>query len=395
MKVSCLRVSTDILIGRKHDIVTNFLAKKFLGIGVVLQNSITTQNNPENIFNALKFLDSDIVFVIGENTSSKNYAIKKVIANHLNLKLEKNEICKNNVENYFKQENTPVLIESENEFYAPENSIILHSKHSYLQGFAITSDKTFIFLPDDINFVEEVFEHTLKELLISNALVQYKTHIIKTFGIYERDIYSILNDLIKNIHKILIITYPTDLEVTILIRYNEKLDPEIVRSYISKIYERLNKYIYADEDVTLSQRVIDLLKVGNKSIAIAEGVSGGTIASTFFKNSKDANKFIKSAIVCPNSQSKIDLLKLNKKVIDTFGEISVETAYEMAASLLEVSKADYVICTTGISYTNNPNERKVTYIAVGNVDGIHVFKTLLLEILKLLLTTLLKQVCFI
>lgn len=374
MKISCVRVSTDLLIGKKHDTVTNYLAKKFLGIGVVLNNLITTQNNPESIFNALNFANLDIVFIIGENSSGKNYGIKKAISKHLNLPLIRNAVCVNAVNSYYKSENTPILVESENEYYIPETAIPLTSKNSHMQGFVINGNKTYIFLPDDITFVKDVYEKYLNTMLLENNPIKYKNIIIKTFGIYEKDIYSILSDLTNNIYKILFMTFPSELEVTLLIRFNETLDSEIVHSFTAKVFERLNKYIYADEDVTLANRVMDLLKVGNKKLAVAEAVTGGKISSALNRNNISVQDNLLYSVVTPNVASKIKLLNINPAVIEKYGEVSIETAYEMAAGLLDTSGADYVLCTTGHCESLRENDKKVTFIAVGNMDGIHVYK---------------------
>ena len=53
--------------------------------------------------------------------------------------------------------------------------------------------------------------------------------------------------------------------------------------------------------------------------------------------------------------------------------MSIETAYEMAAGLLETS----TLCALHNQVTVKalkPNEKKTTFIAVGNMDGIHVYK---------------------
>lgn len=374
MKVSCIRVSTDLLIGKKHDTIISFLAKNFLGIGVVLNNLITTQNNPENIFNALKFSDTEIVFIIGESTSGKNNNIKKTLSKYLNLQLVKNIECVQAVTNYYKDHNSPILAESENEYYLPQGAVPLSSKYSHLQGFIINGNTTYIFLPDDLNVVKDIYEQSLKNILQENNQIKYKTLIVKTFGIHEKDIYSILSDLVKNIYKILFITYPSDLEVTLLIRYNEALDSELVRSFTAKVFERLNKYIYADEDVTMAMRVQDLLNISNKTLAVAEAVTGGNIASTLTKECNNVNGFLTNAVVCSNAESKIKLLGVNRSILERYGEVSIETVYEMAAALLEVSGANYVVCTSGIHETKNENDKKTTFIAVGDIDGIHVYK---------------------
>lgn len=374
MKVSCIRVSTDLLIGKKHDTIISFLAKNFLGIGVVVNNLITTQNNPENIFNALKFSDTETIFIVGESSSGKNHNIKKTLSQYLNLPLEKNEQCMHAVAAYYKNHNSPILVESENEYYLPKGAMPLSSKHSQLQGFIVNNGKTYIFLPDDLNVVKEIYEQYLKAMLQENNQIKYKTLTVKTFGIYEKDIYSILSDLVKNIYKILFITYPSDLEVTLLIRYNEALDSEIVRNFTARVFERLNKYIYADEDVTLSMRVQDLLNINNKTLAIAEAVTGGTIASVLTKECNNVNNFLKSAVVCPSAESKVKLLGVNKSILERYGEVSIETVYEMAAALLELTGAHYVVCTTGIYETKDQNDKRTTFIAVGDMDGIHVYK---------------------
>lgn len=375
MKVSFIRVNTDLLIGKKHDIVTNYLAQKFLGLGVVLHNLLTIQNNPDSMFQALNFIQSDIVFIVGETSSAKNYGIKKAIATHLGLQLEENEICVSQVQNFFANEQVEMIDGANNEYFIPESAVPLSVKLTYMQGFMLThNNKLYVFLPDNIEFVQTIYENVLQEVLLEHSNIKYVNYIIKTFGIYEKDIYKNLSDLLHNEHKILFITYPTELETTLLIRYNEELDEDIVRDFLAQVVSRLQKYVYADEDVSLATRAMELLKISKKTVAVAESVSGGNIASTLFKQNLDASTLVKEAIVCPNEESKINRLGVSQTLLEKYGEVSVEVAYEMAAGLLETSRADYVLCTTGMSESLKPTDKKVTFIAVGNEDGIHVYK---------------------
>lgn len=375
MKVSCVRINTDIIVGKKQDEIISYLSKMFLGIGVVMQNIVTTQNNPENFFHAVNFLQTNTVLILGEASSSKNYVIKKYLSDLTKIELEKNEISFNNVTNYYKQENSPVLVESENEYYMPKGAFVMSSTTSPMQGFILQAGgKTYIFLPEHFLSIQEMYEKEIKPFFTANSSIKYKTHIIKTFGIFEKDIYSILGDLTKNIYKILFITYPSELEVSLHIRYNETIDPEIIRGILAKVYEKLSKYIYADEDVSLAKRVFDLMKLSNKTISIAESVTGGNITSSLIKANPDFALSLKESIVCPSVESKIKSLGVTPAIIEKYGEVSIETAYEMAAALLDKTNSDIVLCTTGSLDTGNNNEKKVAFISVGNVDGIHVYK---------------------
>jgi hypothetical protein len=64
----------------------------------------------------------------------------------------------------------------------------------------------------------------------------------------------------------------------------------------------------------------------------------------------------------------INDLKIDSKVIDQFGKYSVNTVYELANALLEKQSSDNVI------FVLADKSADYCYIAVGDFDGIHVYK---------------------
>ena len=367
MKTSILRISNDILLGKKQDNISQYLLKNCLQIGEIISCVNTCENHPDHITNQINNLDSDFIIIIGENISSRNANIKKTLANILNDSVIKNEFAESTVKAYYQEANIPVLFDSENEFYLPSKAELLPVKSSPLQSFIVSNQtKTFVFIPGELDVAKYVFKTYLENIIKQNLTTKYKTTTIKTFGISEKDIYSILSDLIKNKYKILFLTYPNNLEVSIVIRYNENLEQAIVADVIYKVFERLNKYIYAEEEVSIVTRAVDLLSIGNKKLAVAETITGGNISASLIKQCETM------------SESLISRLKVSPAIIEQYGTVSVETAYEMAAGLLESSNADIVLTTSGlIDYSENEREGKLCYIAVGNIDGIHVYKNTL------------------
>ena len=214
----------------------------------------------------------------------------------------------------------------------------------------------------------------LKNYIIGSNNTIYKTTTIKTFGIGEKDIYLVLSDLIKNKYKILFFTYPNNLEVSIVIRYNQNLDESIVNDFVVKVYERLGKYIYADEETSLIKRTYELLELSKKKVAIAETITGGNISASLLKQCSDSKNLVIENMVCLSENSLIKRLNVSPNVLRSYGTVSVEIAYEMAAGLLESSEADIVVVTNGLTNFNNDKKGKLCFIAVGNSDGIHVYK---------------------
>ena len=379
MKTSILRISNDILLGKKQDNISQYLLKNCLEIGEIISCVHTCENHPEQISKNIKALESELVFIVGESISARNANIKKTLANIIGDEIIKSDLAESTVKSYYSESNQPVLFDSENEFYLPSTCKLLPVKISPLQSFIVSNgNKTFIFLPGELNVVKYVFETYLINIIKQNLTTKYKTTTIKTFGISEKDIYSILSDLIKNKYKILFLTYPNNLEVSIVIRYNENLEQEIVNDVICRVYERLNKYVYAEEDVTIAQRALDLLSVGKKRLAIAETITGGNISTTLIKQCDNIKNVLVESIVCSNTYSLINRLRVSPAILKQYSEASVEVAYEMAAGLLETSNADVVLTTSGlIDYVDDDKVGKLCYIAVGNADGIHVYKNTL------------------
>ena len=148
-----------------------------------------------------------------------------------------------------------------------------------------------------------------------------------------------------------------------------------MQNILRTIYERLSKYIYADEDIKLENRAFELLKIYNKTLAIAETVSEADITHRFIANNSGAQEYLKESIFASSKTSKINRLKVSESIINNYTEKSVEFAYEMAAGLLETSGADVVLVNTGsIKEFSDESNTKTCFIAVGDIDGIHVYK---------------------
>ncbi len=374
MKVSCLCISNDLLLGKRQDKITTILAKKLLENGISFSCRYTTSNNPEQIKKAIEIMEDKIVFIVGDNNSVKNAHIKKALAEICGVDMAESSIANLAVKNYFKKVNMPITYDSENEVYLPRNSRCLVNQDSVLQGFAMyKGDQLLIFVPDDVGSVVGYLDASVLPMLMEKINIAYDNITLKTFGICERDIVSLLGDLIKNKYKINITIYPNGLETTIVVRYHKGLEQEIVNQFIQKIYQKLAKYIYATEDMSLAATAFNLLKIARKKIAVAESISGGSIVSTLIKENKGISDYLVEGIVSYTDKSKSSRLKVNENIINNYTAVSVEVAYEMAAGLLVTSGADMVVTTTGYA-TKDAGHDAYAFIAVGDMDGIHVYR---------------------
>lgn len=373
MRATCIVPSSDVLLGKKSDNTIQYLSKRLLECGVTFSRINTIQNAPNEILSEIENSKDSLIVILGEKSSVKNVNIKKAIASFYDTELVQNNVAVNAVQNYYKKQGQPVLLEHENEYFLPENSRVIINPNGPMQGFFIkNSAKSILFLPNDLLMVSKMYDYAVLPVLLENFSLEYLAYNIKTFGIVEKDILSLLKDLLSNKYKILITTYPQDLEVGIVVRYNKSLSGEIIEKFIQKIYERLNKYIYANEDVSIYKSALDLLKLSNKKIAIAECITGGNVMAGLLACDSDASKYIVDGVVCNNDKAKHDRAKVDNGVLNNYAPNSPEMAYEIGAGMLEVTDADLVLVTAGDTDFNPRN--KSYSIAVGDRDGIHVYK---------------------
>ncbi len=102
------------------------------------------------------------------------------------------------------------------------------------------------------------------------------------------------------------------------------------------------------ELIELAERVVIANRAAGRRVALAESCTGGLVAAalTEIPGSSDV---VEAGFVTYSNQAKINLLKVNPEVIDTFGAVSTATAWGMAQGALAASDADVAVAITGVA----------------------------------------------
>jgi nicotinamide-nucleotide amidase len=100
--------------------------------------------------------------------------------------------------------------------------------------------------------------------------------------------------------------------------------------------------------VDLARRVIDENRALGRRIATAESCTGGLVAAALTEI-PGSSEVIEAAIVTYSNEAKTTLLKVSGDVLETFGAVSIATAWQMAQGVLARSGADVAVAITGIA----------------------------------------------
>jgi nicotinamide-nucleotide amidase len=103
-----------------------------------------------------------------------------------------------------------------------------------------------------------------------------------------------------------------------------------------------------DDLVAKAREVIEANRKAGRKLAVAESCTGGLVcaALTEIPGSSDV---LEVGFVTYSNEAKESELKVSGEVVETFGAVSIATAWAMAQGALDASQADVAVAITGIA----------------------------------------------
>ena len=102
------------------------------------------------------------------------------------------------------------------------------------------------------------------------------------------------------------------------------------------------------ELVDKARTVVEANRKAARRIAVAESCTGGLVSAAITEIAGASDVF-EAGYVTYSNASKIHELKVSEDVVETFGAVSVATAWAMARGALHASDADVAVAITGIA----------------------------------------------
>ena len=119
----------------------------------------------------------------------------------------------------------------------------------------------------------------------------------------------------------------------------------------------------------LSQKLVKLLRKRKLRVSFAESCTGGLLSSSI-TSINGSSKVFTLGLVTYSNQSKINTLKVPKKIIIKHGAVSYETCISMVKNLNRISKTNISVSVTGIAGPKGGTKQKpVGLVFIGIKKG--------------------------
>lgn len=109
--------------------------------------------------------------------------------------------------------------------------------------------------------------------------------------------------------------------------------------------------------VEVARRVIDQNRAAGRRIAVAESCTGGLVTTALTEIPGSSDVFV-AGFVTYADEAKTNILGVAQDVIETFGAVSLATAWAMAHGAVRKSGADVGVAITGIAGPGGGTARK-------------------------------------
>lgn len=112
-----------------------------------------------------------------------------------------------------------------------------------------------------------------------------------------------------------------------------------------------------DDIVALAARVIAENRAAGRMVTVAESCTGGLVAAALTEIA-GSSAVLDRGFVTYSNEAKRELLGVPAEILDTFGAVSVATAWSMAQGALKASGADVAVAISGIAGPDGGSEHR-------------------------------------
>ncbi|MBM4166403.1 MAG: competence/damage-inducible protein A [Ignavibacteria bacterium] len=385
MKATIITIGDELLIGQVINTNQAYIAEQLNNAGIIIGRMITVGDIEYEILSAIESAEenSDVVVITGGLGPTHDDITKKTLCKFFNATLVVNEEALQNVKDIVENRNVRWNEMMFEQSLVPNNALVLQNNCGTAPGLQFERNgKYFFAMPGVPREMKEMIRRFVFPFLQQKNPTQIVIHkTLQTIGIAEAhlaerigNVIELFNEHPKTTLAFLPSIFVVKLRISVVDTTSEKAKEQIQRVE-NNIREKIGDSIFGIENERLEDVVKTILLQQRKTIAIAESCTGGRICEKL-TNVPGSSECFERGIVAYSNTSKIQLLGVDKQLIETFGAVSKEVAEAMAKGVRETSNTSIGISTTGIAGpTGGSTEKPVGLVWIGYSDSEETFAT--------------------
>ncbi len=353
--VEVLLVGNELLRGERRDAHLSFVGRVVQRAGVRVDECHTVGDDARAIADAVRERVSRtrVLVITGGLGPTDDDVTREGVSEALALPLEFRESVWSGIEAFMSARGRTPTEANRRQAHFPRGAEVLANSLGTAPGFALEYDGAHVFvLPGPPPELQPMMESLVPRLCARFGREPLRVETYRTIGIAESQLFELLAPTTVALTAYSVSWLPSIAGVDVVLTQKQGAAPELLTIEAERVHERMREVLgskyYERGTRPLSLVVGETLRARSETVAVAESLTGGTIARLFTDHAGSSDYFLASAVTYSNA-SKTALLGVRAETIEQFGAVSEETCTEMAHGVRRRAEATYGIATTGIA----------------------------------------------
>lgn len=369
-----IAVGTELLLGQIANTNAQWMSKQLARYGINTFYHTVVGDNLNRLTHVLKQAKkrSNVIIITGGLGPTEDDLSREAFQEISQIPMTIDETAMKKIEQFYQKQNLTMTPNNKRQARVFENSIVLENKVGMAPGNIVKYDDIYwIFLPGVPREMKQIFHDSVIPFLrkLNGETIIY-SNVLKFIGIGESVLEDRLQDIIEKQENPTIALLAGRDGVTVRLTVKAASESEAKEKLqVTKdiILERVEDYCFGENDMTIEEKVFQLLEKRNKRLAAAESLTGGLFSDRLVSLS-GASTVFNGSIVCYATEVKEHVLGVKKETIEQEGTVSSACAEEMAKNVAERLNASIGISFTGVAGPNKTEGKDVGTVYVGLYD---------------------------
>jgi nicotinamide-nucleotide amidase len=382
VRVEIVAVGTELLLGQIPDTNSQWLGEQLAAHGIASQFHQHVGDNHERILLAFRtaLARSDAVIVCGGLGPTQDDITRAALAEVMNVPLERDEEIVAKIRAMFEVRGRTMPANNLLQADVPRGATIIPQTRGTAPGLICAVGQKVVYAVPGVPYeMTDMFERAILPDLVARQTADGTTSVItsrvlRTWGASESALAEAVAprfDELVDDDRVTIAFLASGIE-GIKVRLTARGDDaahatsllvneeSLVRALIE---EQLGDIIFGADDQTMEDVVAEQLLSRGLTLAVAESLTGGLIASRLV-GVAGASKWFRGGIVSYAAEVKFDLLKVPVGPV-----VSAEAAEAMALGVRDLLKSDVGLSVTGVAGPEEQDGQPAGTVFVGLAHG--------------------------
>ena len=362
MRVEIVAVGTELLLGQIPDTNSQWLGEKLAANGISSHFHQHVGDNHDRIVLAFRtaLARSDAMIVCGGLGPTQDDITRAALAEVMNVPLERDQALVTTIKAMFESRGRTMPDNNLLQADVPRGATIIPQTRGTAPGLICSVGLKVVYAVPGVPYeMTDMFDRAILPDLLerqrrAGQSAVIRSRVLRTWGASESALAEAVAerfDALANDERVTIAFLASGIEgikVRVTARGDDDqqaldLVAEEEREVRALINERLGDIIFGVDDESMEDVVARLLTSRNRTLAIAESLTGGLIASRLV-NVAGASRWFRGGVVSYASQVKFDLLGVPEGPV-----VSAQAAEAMASGVRTLLGADVGLSVTGVA----------------------------------------------